>query len=64
MSGQEKGEQFDAELLLQRHRQTGEPLTAEEMDAVIIAGLTDRASSEHRGSGLYWYADIHPASKD
>jgi hypothetical protein len=61
MSDQEK-EQLDAESLWRNHVLTGEPLTGEEVAAVVAAGITDCRSWENRGGGLFWNADLWPSS--
>jgi hypothetical protein len=45
--------------LLRDHIETGEPLTEEELNAVVAAGLTDRSVWEDRGGGLYWHQGAH-----
>jgi len=45
--------------LLRDHIETGEPLTEEEVDVVVAAGLTDRSVWEDRGGGLYWHQGAH-----
>ena len=37
-------------------------MTAEEVAAVIAAGITDAKSWERRGGGLYEHADLRPSS--
>jgi hypothetical protein len=56
--------QLDAVALWRNHVLTGEPLDEEEVGAVVAAGITDQASWENRGGGLYWNADIHPDLED
>jgi hypothetical protein len=64
MSDHGEGEQLDAVALWQEHVLTGEPLTAEEVEAVVAAGITDSKSWELRGGGLYWNADLYPHLED
>jgi hypothetical protein len=55
-------EPLDA-LALWRAHLAGEPMTLEEVEAIVAAGITDQACWEHRGGGLYWNTDIWPAEE-
>ena len=46
--------------LLRNHVETGEPLSEEEVEAVVAAGLTDSSAWENRGGGLYWHRETYP----
>ena len=50
----------DPEVLWDVHRETGEPLDADELALVVQAGLTDPSDWEDRGGGLYWHAPTWP----
>jgi len=50
--------------LLNTHIETGEPLSEEEVDAVVAAGLTERNVWEDRGGGLHWHAEHHPLDEE
>jgi len=50
--------------LLNTHTETGEPLSEEEVDAVVEAGLTERNVWEDRGGGLHWNAEHHPLDEE
>lgn len=46
--------------MLDNHKQTGEPLGEEEVQAVVDAGLTEWDAWEDRGGGLYWLWETFP----
>jgi len=52
------------EELLRSHIETGEPLTEEEVDAIVAAGLTEREVWEDRGGGLHWHRWAHPVEEE
>ena len=45
----------EAEANWRTHVETGEPLDADEVRAVVAAGLTADDEWEDRGGGLYWH---------
>jgi hypothetical protein len=51
----------DAAELWRAHAETGEPLDAEEVAAVVAAGLAEEGDFENRGGGLYWHAPTWPS---
>lgn len=59
----EDREPLDAEALWRAHL-GGEPMTLEEVEAVVAAGITDRAPWENRGGNLYFNSDVWPAEED
>lgn len=52
----EEAERACAPYLWEVHRETGEPLDADEVRMVVAAGMTAEADWEDRGGGLYWHA--------
>ena len=42
----------------------GEPLTSEEVQAVVAAGITTEDEWEDRGGGLHWHMPTWPALED
>jgi hypothetical protein len=63
MTDQPQEEPLDPEALWRAHR-VGEPMTLEEVEAVVTAGITARAPWQHRGGGLYWNLDVWPDDED
>jgi hypothetical protein len=49
------------EQLLDHHRRTGEPLSEEEVEELVEAGLTCLDDWENRGGNLYWEWRTFPA---
>lgn len=50
----------EAEMLWKTHIKTGEPLTEEEVDLIVMAGLAKREDFDMRGGGLHWHAPTFP----
>jgi hypothetical protein len=46
--------------LLEHHRETGEPLTAEELDGIVAGGVTTVEEWEQRGGGCWWHSPSWP----
>jgi hypothetical protein len=50
--------------LWRAHVDTGEPLTEDEVQVVVEAGITSWDEWDDRGGGLYWHAPTWPALED
>ena len=46
--------------VLGQHRETGEPLTADELDGLVAGGVTTIEEWEQRGGGLWWESASWP----
>lgn len=50
--------------LWESHVRTAEPLTLQEVEAVIAAGLTKADEWDNRGGGLYWHQPTWPDDEE
>lgn len=57
-------EKLDAEALWRAHVCTGEPLTEEEVQAVVAAGLAEEDDFEMRGGDLWWNWKLYPDQEE
>jgi len=55
---------LNAKELWRGHGDTGEPLTEDEVQVVVEAGITSWDEWDDRGGGLYWHAPTWPALED
>lgn len=55
---------LDAQALWNSHIETSEPLTEDEVDAVVRAGLAKQDEWEDRGGGLFWHYPTWPDTDD
>ena len=44
--------------LLEKHKASGEPLSEDEVESLVAAGLTTWDDWDDRGGGLYWHTSI------
>lgn len=54
-------EQPKAEDLWKAHVETGEPLSEEEVEIVVAAGLAKADEWDDRGGGLFWHYPTWPS---
>lgn len=50
----------EAQAMFKRHLLSGEPLSAEEVQAVVREGLAQATDFDQRGGGCHWYAPAFP----
>ncbi len=55
---------MDPKELFDNHIATGEPLTEEEVAAVVEAGLAEENDFANRGGNLFWHQPTFPEQED